>query len=45
MLKGNGGNDCGLFAIASAYAMCSGQDPGQLRFNQYLHLVGAIERQ
>jgi hypothetical protein len=44
----NGGNDCGLFAIAMAHAVCSGQDPSQLRFDQdlmRLHLVYAMENQ
>ena len=29
-----GTNDCGLFAIASACAICSGENPAELKFNQ-----------
>ena len=31
-----GTNDCGLFAIASACAICNGENPAELKFNQAL---------
>lgn len=30
-----GGSDCGLFAIASACAVCCGQDPADYRFKHF----------
>ena len=41
-----GANDCGLFAIATVYAVCAGQDPGSLWFRQDAmrhHLLNAFE--
>ncbi len=29
-----GGNDCGLFAIANAHALCTGKDPACIRWDQ-----------
>ena len=45
--KQSGSNDCGLYAIANAAALCFGKDPAALRFNQALmrlHLVEGIEQ-
>ena len=41
-----GSSDCGLFSIAFAIALCQGQDPSTLQFNQSLmrsHLKSALE--
>ena len=43
-----GASDCGLFAIATATALCNGIEPNKLQFNQKLmrqHLKRAIEQQ
>ena len=48
MQQHKGPNDCGLFAIATATALCNGVDPNQLEFNQKLmrqHLQNALEMQ
>ena len=40
-----GGNDCGVFAIASACSICNGQDPSALKFDQDAmrpHLIDAF---
>ena len=40
-----GGNDCGLFSVASACSICNGQDPSTLKYDQNmmrLHLVNAF---
>ena len=42
-----GSNDCGVYAIANAAALCFGKNPASLRFNQAimrLHLVECLER-
>lgn len=42
-----GGGDCGLFTIASACAICHGQNPGTLKFEQHgmrSHLIEALEK-
>ena len=39
------GNDCRLFAVASACSICNGQDPSTLKYDQNmmrLHLVNAF---
>ena len=41
-----GSNDCGVYAIANAAAICFGKDPAALHFNQTvmkLHLVECLE--
>jgi len=41
-----GGNDCGLFAIATAYTFCSNENPVQCSYDQNsmrLHLLKAFE--
>ena len=43
-----GASDCGLFAIATATALCNGIEPNKLQFDQKLmrqHLKRAIEQQ
>ena len=40
-----GGYDCGLFALASACAICNGQDPSTIRFDQAMmrqHLIDGL---
>ena len=42
-----GANDCGLYAIANAAALCFGMDPATLHFNQSLmrlHLIQCLEQ-
>ena len=36
-----GGNDCGLFAIATATKLCAGQDPSLAKYNQWQHSTTA----
>ena len=48
IVKQAGVNDCGLFAIAYARALCFGKSPGKYRFNQKLfrnHLLTCLERE
>lgn len=43
----SGGNDCGLFALATACALCHGQDPSKLEFEQKSmrsHLLSAFDK-
>ena len=42
--KQNGGNDCGIFAIAFATAICLGELPGKFLFDRN-HLIGCLEKQ
>ena len=40
-----GGYDCGLFALALACAICNGQDPSTIRFDQAMmrqHLIDGL---
>ena len=42
----SGGSDCGLFAVATATAICTGQNPENIQFNQRLmrqHLLKCLE--
>ena len=42
----SGGSDCGLFAIATATAICNGQNPENIQFNQHLlrqHLLKCLK--
>ena len=44
----SGGNDCGLFAVANATALCNGQDPHSVGYNQSemrQHLYESFEKQ
>ena len=46
--KQNGSNDCGVFSIAYAVALCLGEYPGTLVFEQTMmctHLMSCIEQQ
>ena len=46
MQRQNGGNDCGLFAIAAATAFCNGVDPASVIFEQgkmHTHLIKAFK--
>ena len=48
IVKQAGVNDCGLFAIAYATALCLGKSPGKYRFKQELfrkHLQTCLERE
>ena len=43
----SGGNDCGFFALAFSFAICSGQNPSRLNFTQCRfrkHLLSCLER-
>ena len=47
MYEQTGSNDCGLFALASACAICNDQDPSALKFkqsNMRSHLLSALEK-
>ena len=42
----NGGDDCGLFAIAFAFSLCAGDEPTELNYTQHKlhdHLVSCLE--
>ena len=42
--KQNNGSDCGVLAIAIAYDLCAGHDPGQVRYNTVRpHLMTCLE--
>ena len=43
--KQNGHNDCGIFNIAYAVALCMGMHPGTLMFEQDLmrHLISCLQ--
>lgn len=47
MQQQNGSKDCGLFALAFAMSICSGQNPGSLGYIQYKlrsHLLSCLEK-